>query len=137
MLRKKAESSTNSNWRVSASALISLRRNQSSKASGRKWPMSMISVACPLMTAEPSTPIGLLGGGRRGRADRLGDAVRVDDQDHRAVAEDRVAREHRDVAQLGRHRLHDDFLGVEHAVHHDAESLIADLRDDDETVFRI
>ncbi len=40
----------------------------------------------------------------------------------------------RDVAQLARHRLHDDFLGVEDAVDDDAEGLAADLRDDDEAV---
>ena len=38
---------------------------------------------------------------------------------------------------LRRHRLDDDFLGVEHAVDHDAEGLAADLRDDDEAVLRI
>ena len=38
------------------------------------------------------------------------------------------------VAQLRRHRLDDDFLGVEHAVHHHAEDLAADLRDHDEAV---
>ena len=35
---------------------------------------------------------------------------------------------------LRRHRLDHDFLGVEHAVDDDAESLAADLRDDDEAV---
>ena len=41
------------------------------------------------------------------------------------------------MAQLGRHRLDDDFLGVEHAVDHDAEGLAADLGHDDEAVLRI
>ena len=56
MLRKNAESSTSSSVRCGAAARISWPRNQSSKASGRKWPTSMISVAWPLTTAEPSTP---------------------------------------------------------------------------------
>ena len=67
-----------------------------------------------------------------GRTDRLRDTVRIDDHDHRAIAEDGVAGEHRDVTQLGRHRLDDDFLGVKDAVDDDAESLAADLSDDDE-----
>ena len=79
---------------------------------------------------------GFVGGHLRGdgAAERLRDAVRIDDHDHRAVAEDGVAGEHRDVAQLARHRLDHDFLGVEHAVDDDAEGLAADLRDDDEAV---
>src|SRR5260364_369278 len=75
--------------------------------------------------------------GRAGGAERLGDAVRVDDHDDRAVAQDGVAREHVDVPQLGRHRLDHDFLGMEHAVHHDAEGLVADLRHYNEAVLRI
>src|SRR6185503_10071714 len=63
--------------------------------------------------------------------DRLRDAVGVDDHDYRAVAENGIAGEHRDVAQLARHRLDHDFLGVEHAVYHHAESLAADLGDND------
>ena len=43
----------------------------------------------------------------------------------------------RDVAQLGRHRLHHDFLGVEHGVDHDAEGLAADLCHHDEALVRI
>ena len=89
------------------------------------------------------------GGARRGRlvgdvvlggdlgAERLRDAVGIDDHDHRAVAQNGVAREHVDVAQLGRHRLDDDFFGVEHAVDHDAEGLVADLRHHDEAVLRL
>ena len=69
-----------------------------------------------------------------GAAERLRDAVRIDDHDHRAVAENGVAGKHRDVAKLARHRLDHDFLGVEHAVDHDAEGLAADLGDDDEAV---
>ena len=38
------------------------------------------------------------------------------------------------MPQLRRHRLDDDFLGVEDAVDDDAEDLAADLRDHDETV---
>ena len=41
------------------------------------------------------------------------------------------------MAQLARHRLHDDFLGVEHAVDDDAEGLAADLGDDDEAAFDV
>ena len=76
-------------------------------------------------------------GGVAAVPDRLRDPVRIDDHDHRAVAEDGVAGEHRDVTQLARHRLHDDFFGVEHAVDHDAEDLVADLRHHDEAVLRI
>ncbi len=39
-----------------------------------------------------------------------------------------------DVAKLARHRLHHDLLGVEDAIDHDAESLAADLGDDDEAI---
>ncbi len=39
------------------------------------------------------------------------------------------------MAQPRRHRLHHDFLGVEHAIDHDAEGFVADLRDDDESAF--
>ena len=62
----------------------------------------------------------------------LCDAVGVQDHDHAAVAEDRVARIESDVAQDGRHRLDHDFLGVEHAVDDDAEGVGTDLGDDDE-----
>ena len=55
------------------------------------------------------------------RAECCRDPVRIEDHDHRAVAEDGVAGEGLDMPQLGRHRLHHDFLGVEHAVDHDAE----------------
>src|ERR1700688_2361714 len=41
------------------------------------------------------------------------------------------------MAQLARHRLHHDFLGVKHAVYDDAETLAADLRNHDETVLDI
>ncbi len=62
------------------------------------------------------------------------DAVRVQDHDDAAVAQDRVTGEHLDVAQNGRDRLHNDFLGIEHPVDHDAEAIGADLSDDDECV---
>src|ERR1700761_2125268 len=75
--------------------------------------------------------------GAAGGAQRLGNAVGVDDHDDGAVAQNGVTGEHVDVTQLGRHRLDHDFLGVEHAIDHDAESLAADLRHDDEAVFRI
>ena len=79
---------------------------------------------------------------RRGRRLRLavaagadaggaGDAVRIEDHDHRAVAQDGVAAEHRDVAQDRRHRLDHDLLGVEHAVDDDAKHVGADLGDHD------
>ena len=60
-----------------------------------------------------------------------GDAVRVQDHDHRAIPQDGVAGEHGDVAQDGCHRLDDDFLGIEDAVHDDAQGGAADLGDDD------
>src|SRR6202012_5971779 len=72
-----------------------------------------------------------------GGAKRFGNAVGIDDHDHGAVAENGVAGEHVDVTQLGRHRLYHNLLGLEHAVDHDAESLAADLRYDNKTVFRI
>src|SRR5262245_11737359 len=68
---------------------------------------------------------------RHVRAERLRDAVRVDDHNHGTVAKNGVSREHRDMAQLARHRLHDDFLGMENAVDDYAKSLAADRGDDD------
>ncbi len=62
---------------------------------------------------------------------RARDAVRIEDHDHRAVAQDGVAAEHRDVAQDRRHRLDHDFLGVEHPVDDDAQHVGADLGHDD------
>ncbi|OIQ66924.1 hypothetical protein GALL_515020 [mine drainage metagenome] len=76
-------------------------------------------------------------GGRARSAERLGNAVGIDDHDDSAIAQNGVAGEHVDVTQLGRHRLDHDFLGVEHAVDHDAEGLTTDLGDDDEAVFRV
>ena len=81
--------------------------------------------------------VGDFVGGIARSAERLGDAVGIDDHDDGAIAQNGVAGEHVDVTQLGRHRLDHDFLGVEHAVDHDAEGLAADLGDDDEAVFRI
>ena len=74
---------------------------------------------------------------RRGAAERLGDAVRIDDHDDRAVAEDGGTGEHRDVPQLRRHRLDHDFLGMQHAVDHGAENLAADLDNHDEAVVAV
>ena len=76
-------------------------------------------------------------GRRAGGAERFGNAVGVDDHDHRAIAQNGVAGEHVDVPQLGRHRLDHDFFGVEHAVDHDAKGLAADLRHHDEAVLGI
>src|SRR6516225_963574 len=56
MLRKNGESSIRSARRSALSSPGSLRLRQSPKASGRKCPMSMISVACPFITADPSKP---------------------------------------------------------------------------------
>src|SRR5262245_56325219 len=47
---------------------------------------------------------------RHVRAERLRDAVRVDDHDHGTVAKNGVSREHRDMAQLARHRLREDLF---------------------------
>src|ERR1700730_1725887 len=235
MLRKNALSSTSSTDCELADGRISLRLNQSANAIGRKWPTSITSVACPLITAEPKMPasppatsmlsfsstmsmissttspierpssantrigwapevailpqlaavgeldlvggdflqpgdqperhsLGLVGAGaehqkrgqlfggagahgrvlfgdsmrsRAGSAERLGDAVGIDDHDHGAVAQDGIAGEHVDVAQFCGHRLDHDFLGVEHAVDHNAEGLAADLGHHDKAVFRI
>src|SRR6185312_9105541 len=65
------------------------------------------------------------------------DAVGIEDHDDAAVAEDGVPRIDAEVAQQRRYRLDDDFLGVEHAIDHDAEALRADLRDDDEVLARL
>ena len=87
---------------------------------------------------RPSRRLGAAPGRRRAwlsaagdHAGGAGDAVGIQDHDHRAVAEDGVAAEHRDVAQDRRHRLHHDLLGVEHPVDDDAERVGADLGDDD------
>ncbi len=65
-------------------------------------------------------------------AARRGDSVRVEDHDDAAVAENGVAGEHRDIAQDRRHRLDDDFLGIEDTIDDDAEAVGTDLGDDDE-----
>src|SRR4029077_168370 len=57
--------------------------------------------------------------------------------DDGAIAQDGIAGEHVDVAQLGRHRLYHDFFGVGHAVDHDAKGLAADPRHHDEAVLRV
>ncbi|MGY3363705.1 hypothetical protein ACVWZL_000830 [Bradyrhizobium sp. GM2.4] len=85
---------------------------------------------------RPVLAVHVMGRGAGG-AERLGNAVGVDDHDDRAVAQDGIAREHVDVAQLRRHRLDHDFFGVEHAVDDDAEGLAADLRHHDEAVLGI
>jgi hypothetical protein len=71
---------------------------------------------------------------RRGAAERLRDAVRIDDHDHRAVAEDRRA------GKAAMCRSFDDIGLItissvwKHAVDDDAEDLAADLRHHDEAV---
>src|SRR5579862_517789 len=60
---------------------------------------------------------------------RLRDSFRVDDHNHRAIAENGGTREHPDVTELGGHRLDDDLLGMEYAVDDDAKNLAADLGD--------
>ena len=81
--------------------------------------------------------VGHLMGGIAGRTERLGDAIGVDDHDDGAIAQNGVAGEHVDVAQLGRHRLDHDLFGVEHAVDHDAEGLASDLGHHDEPVLGV
>ena len=81
--------------------------------------------------------VGQLMGRGAGGAERLGNAVGVDDHDHGAIAQNGVAGEHVDVPQLGGHRLDHDFFGVEHAVDHDAKGLAADLRHHDKTVLGV
>src|ERR1700710_1826866 len=81
--------------------------------------------------------VGDLAGGGASRAQRLGNAVGVDDHDHGAIAQNGVAGEHVDVPQFGGHRLDHDFFGVEHAVDHDAKSLAPDLRHHDKTVLGV
>src|SRR5207237_9387637 len=81
--------------------------------------------------------VGEVAGGGAGGAERLCDAVGVDDHDHGAIAQNRVAGEHVDVTQFGRHRLDHDFFSVEHAVDHDAKGLAADLRHHDKAVLGI
>src|SRR5262249_21435372 len=70
-------------------------------------------------------------------AERLCNTVRINDHDHRSVAKDGVAGEHCDVAQLARHRLDHDFLGVEDTVNDDPERLASHLRDDDKAAVDI
>src|SRR6185503_8762439 len=59
------------------------------------------------------------------------------DHDDSAIAQDGVAREHVDVTEFRRHRLHDDFFRMEDAVDDDTEPLAADLRHHDEAVLGI
>jgi len=70
---------------------------------------------------------------RRHAPERLRYSVRVNDHDHRAVAEDGRAGKDREVPQLRGERLDDDFFGVKYAVDHDAKDLAADLGDDDKS----
>src|SRR5437764_10900605 len=81
--------------------------------------------------------VGDLVGRGAGGAKRFRDPIGIDDHDHGAVAQDGIAGEHVDVAQLGRHRLDYDFFRMKHAVDHDAEGLAADLRHHDEAVLGI
>ena len=71
---------------------------------------------------------------RRDASQRLGNAIRIDDHDHRSVAEYCGSGKSRDVPELRRHRLNDDLLGVQYAVDDDAENLAADLSNDDEAL---
>ena len=64
----------------------------------RNTSSDVVSRAARSASASSSARPGM--SGRGGGADRLRDAVRIDDHDHRAVAEDGVAGEHADVAQL-------------------------------------
>ena len=65
----------------------------------------------------------------------MGDAVRIQNEDHRPVAHDRAAGEHRDPPKGARHRLDDDFLGIKNPVDYETKDLIADLHDHDERAF--
>ena len=73
--------------------------------------------------------------GRTHRTERGRNAVRIENHDDGAVAENGVAGECVEVAQPRRHRLDHDFLGVEHAIHHDPEGFVADLRNHDKSAF--
>ena len=71
---------------------------------------------------------GLLAQLRRGRrSERARNPVRIDDHDHRAIAKNGIAAEHRDVPQPARHRLHHNLFRVEDGVDDDTETLAADL----------
>src|SRR5260221_129370 len=63
-----------------------------------------------------------------------GNAIRIEDHDDAAVTQDGIAGEHLDVAQDWRHRLYDNFLGIEHAVDHDAEAVGTHLGHNDECI---
>ena len=80
-----------------------------------------------------SARLGLLR--NRHIAHDAGKPVRIQDQDDRSIAQNGVAAEERNALQHARHRLHDDFLGVEHGVHDDAERSLSDPDDDDKAVF--
>ncbi len=73
--------------------------------------------------------------GRTHRTERGGNAIRVENHDDGTVAENGVAGKRVNVPKPRRHRLDHDFLGVEHAIHDDAEGFVADLRDHHEAVF--
>src|SRR4029079_8977912 len=64
----------------------------------------------------------------------LGDPVRIDNQDHRTVAQNRIAAKHRYMPQHSRHGLYDDLFGVKHGIDDDTEAMVADLRNNDEAV---
>ena len=61
----------------------------------------------------------------------FGDAVGIEDHDHRPVSKNGIAAEHRDVTQDRRDRFDDDFLGVENAIDDNPKQTGADLCDDD------
>ena len=124
------------------SMAISSRRVTSPSGTALGWALparnTSSEVSCsPDEACEAPCLVGQFVRGRAGGAERLGDAVGVDDHDDGAIAQNRIAGEHVDVTQLGRHRLDHDFFGVEHAVDHDAEGLAADLRHHDEAVLGI
>ena len=69
--------------------------------------------------------------------ERLRNAVRIDDQDHRAITENGITRKHLDVPQLRRHRFDHDLLGMEHAIDHDTKGIAADLGHNNKTLRRV
>ena len=72
-----------------------------------------------------------------GPAQRLRNSLRIDDHNHRAVAENGGTGERPDVTQLGGHRLDDDLLGMKYTVDDDAKNLTANLRDHNEAFLAI
>ncbi len=98
-------------------------RNSSSGTFSSLWPRDLAAIlSAPAFSTTPVWP--------ECGAMPFGSRIMMTLPSPRIVLPENIV----DVAQDRRHRLHDDFLGVEHAVDHDAEAVGADLGDDDEGI---